>query len=158
MTRSSGQDYGGVSGSKGPGLILNILFCLAFILLGVVAVTWMMSDITGEYNMEVMGTRALSVSVVRKATTVEGELVPPNGAPMVLLSNTPPDGSEINWVFQTRDDAVKRGLTMRRAALRGTIKDGEIKGVLQEGNKEYQVRLKRDGISSIYRNLQSHLP
>jgi hypothetical protein len=139
-------------------LILQMLFIVVLIAMAVIAWAWMQSDISGEYASNDARFGTITMSVFRKATTVRAELAYGNGS---LLEATAPynkSGQTLDWTFSVAQKWIDRGQRQRYVLFHGTIENGTVKGVLKDGPVESRIKLPRNGIASIYRMLQSHLP
>ena len=139
-------------------LYLNMGLCLFVIFAAIALVKWVLSDISGEYNMSARGARVLTLSIVRNATTVTGEMRPLNGSSLRLVDGSPPHEKNFDWLFV--GEVGKDGRAGSKLRLKGTIGDGEIDGtiVVPGDSKRYHVKLFRDGISTLYKTVQSYFP
>jgi hypothetical protein len=123
------------------------------------ACSWMLNDISGEYGANDGRSNVIHMSIIRKATTVNAELSIGSG-PLLVAAQQPyaSAGDTIDWTFATPQKWVDNGQKRQKVTFHGTIQDGVVKGVLQDGIAVLPIKLPRDGIASIYRMLQSHLP
>ncbi|HEY9772440.1 MAG TPA: hypothetical protein V6C81_01380 [Planktothrix sp.] len=135
------------------GLILAI-----FVGGTLMALSGLLSGIGGEYGAN-EGTNVIHMSIVRKADTIDAKLSMGHG-PLLVATDEPTVsvGDQVHWTFSTPQRLVASGRKRREVIFTGTIEDGEIKGVLQDGMTVMPIKLPRDGIASIYRMFQSHLP
>lgn len=137
---------------------VQIIGLLAFVGLASVACSWMLSDITGEYGANDGRQGSIHMSIIRKATTIKGELAYGSGA---LLETTAPfasAGDQLNWTFSIPDRWIEQGQSQHIIYFHGKVVDGVVTGVLQDGAVVTAIKLPRNAIASIYRQLQSHLP
>jgi hypothetical protein len=131
---------------------------LAAIVFGIIAINWTLNDITGEYTAVDPQLGTLSMSLIRKAANIRGELSCGTGA---ILEATVPEShpeNELDLTFQLPQKWINEGQTYRRVEFHGRVQDGSITGVLQENGQVYPIKLERNALSSIYRQIQSHLP
>ncbi len=160
MTRGSRIDSSERNRPRGLSrkVVLQIIGLLAFVGLASVACSWMLSDITGEYGANDDRQGSIHMSIIRKATTVRGELAYGTGA---LLETTAPyasAGEQLNWTFSIPDRWLQQGQPQHTVYFHGKVEDGVVTGVLQDGAIVTPIKLPRNAIASIYRQLQSHLP
>jgi len=137
---------------------VQILFPIILTAFGAIAWGWMVSDISGEYGASNAKMGTVTMSVVRKATTVKAELAYGMGA--LLECNAPyaSAGQTVNWTFSTPEKWIKRGQVRNQVMFNGKIERGYVTGVLENGPRSWKIRLARNGLASIYRMLQSHMP
>lgn len=142
---------------RGGFLYLNIIVCLGVIFFSMFAINWFMSDISGVYSLNVAG-HVMRVSIVRKPASIWGEMDLGNSAMLSLVTTVPPQDENVSWIFQTDEQWVKQGQAKRQVMFLGTIKDGVMQGQFQSGKKVFKAKLKRDGLDSLYRQVQAHMP
>jgi len=135
-----------------------MLFIFVLVALAVVAWAWMQSDISGEYASNDPRFGTVTMSVIRKATTVRAELAYGSGS---LLESTAPyskAGETLDWTFSVPQKWLDRGQRQRFVQFHGKIENGTVTGNLTSGSTDSSIKLFRNGIASIYRMFQSHLP
>ena len=143
---------------RGSGLIGNMVSFLAVLGLFIVSCWWLFSDISGEYYIPGRNAKSLRMSLVRQATNVYGELTIGNGATLLLVTTDPPRDENVDFVFETPKNRLRPGEKARRIEFSGIFKEGVLDGQFREGTRTIKARLERDGYTSVYRQIESHLP
>lgn len=145
--------------------MLGSLLFFLFIWIG-----WSLGDVTGEYTSTGYSSEVVRLSLVRRAANVKCELSWGYGAILEATVNEIKPNEPLHIVFHLPDRWIQRGQRRREVVLEGNFKggqidilsggfrDNEIDARLVEGTRIYKVRLVRNSISSIYRQIQSHLP
>ena len=112
----------------------------------------MLNDVTGEYGAN-DGLNVIHMSVARKDGGVVTQLSDGPGplleAQMLSLSS----GDTVDWTFTTPERWRRPRVKIHQVRFHGTVEDGHIKGVLQEGASVVPVNLPRDPIATVYRIL-----
>ncbi|HEY9786220.1 MAG TPA: hypothetical protein V6D17_12505 [Candidatus Obscuribacterales bacterium] len=148
----------------------NVLMLIGSIVFLGMWVHWTLADVTGEYTSSGYDSEVVRLSLVRRATNVKCELSWGYGAIMEATVNEIKPDEELNIVFHVPEKWLQRNQDDRSVVLEGrffgsqmdmghfAFRDNEIDARLIEGNHVYKVRLVRNRISSIYRQIQAHLP
>ena len=141
---------------KGGALIGNMAMFLSILVAGIFSCMWLFSDISGEYYMR--GQSMVKMSLVRQPTNLWGELTFGPGAILQLITTDPPKDDAVDLTFETPQNLQLQGESPRQVSFTGIIKEGEMTGEFREGKRVFKARLERDGINSVYRQVESHLP
>jgi hypothetical protein len=120
--------------------------------------SWMLSDVTGEYSCNDRHLGIIRMSLVRRATNIKGELSYGSGANLEMNTSKLDPDEKIDLTFELPQRWVEEGQTYRAVQFHGTIKDGIAAGVIQDGAGVYPVKMEKNSIASVYRQIQSHLP
>lgn len=171
--RSGSRDPSPPSKTKRPSrekkiLNTNIILLVVLVLFITIAVGWSLGDVTGEYTSTGYSSEVVRLSLVRRAANVKCELSWGYGAILeATVSNINPN-QELHIVFHVAPQWLHRGQQDREVILNGRFKNGavslggfqdnEIDARLIEGTRIYKVRLVRNSISSLSRQIQAHLP
>lgn len=134
------------------GILVLAIVC------GFVSVNWMLSDITGEYTVNDPGLGIVNMSLTRKASNIYGELSYGRGAILEATIPEPNPDRKLDLTFELPQRWLKEGRTYRKVLFHGKVHDGTISGVLQENGQVYPIKLERNTLSSICRQIQSHFP
>lgn len=139
-------------------LLLNMAMCLLVIFMGIWGTTWLLSDVTGEYTSNDPELGTVRMSIVRRATNFKGELSYGSGAMLEMNTAQLPAEKKLDLIFEIPQKWVDEGQNFRSVKFHGMIKDGTISGVIQDGSAVFPIKLEKDGLSSLHRQIQSHLP
>ncbi len=153
-----------------PSRRTNILVFALLLIFGIIWIGWTVSDVTGEYASSGRDREIVRLSMVRRATNVECKLNWGRGAVMEATVNQIDSSKPLHLTFQTPAAWVNRGKQARFVTLdgkfagngmdpmKGSFQENEIHAKLFEGNRVVKVRLLRNSITSLYRQVQSHWP
>lgn len=142
---------------RGSGLIGNMVLFFVLLGLGAIIIYWMLSDISGEYQIPGRGPE-IRMSLVRQPTNVWGELSFGPGAILRLITTDPPQTELVKFTFETPSKWLKGGQKPRRVSFVGTLKEGVLNGKFFEGTKVVPVHMERNPYTSVYRQIEAHLP
>lgn len=144
---------------KSPKMMLaNISLTVLVAALGCLGVFWTLNDVSGEYQGMDQQLGVIHLTLLRKPAGMKGQIFYGRGAPIAISEGNLENNRDLSLTFATAQEQVGAGQTARNAALRGQISDGIIKGTLEEGGFSFPITLVRNKISSIFLQLQSHLP
>lgn len=153
-----------------PSRRLNIIIFFSLLLFTFVWIAWTVSDVTGEYASSGYDREVVRLSFLRLATNVKCRLSWGSGATMEATVNKIDPGQPLHIVFQTPPKWVQRGRPMRTVILdgkfagsgmnplQGKFQENEIKARLTEGDYFVNVRLLRNSVTSLWRQVQAHWP
>ena len=144
------------SGGLRP-LLSNMAICLVIIFLAYTGISWILTDISGVYNMFEGTNRVVRLSLVRKPASLQGEMVLGASSVLTLTEGGLPKDGVVDLVFDA-DPARAKTQQFQKVRLIGTVHDGMIDGELQTNGRRVKVQLKRDGMESIYKQLQTFMP
>lgn len=138
-------------------LYLNMLLCLGVIFLTIFGCQWIFSDISGVYSVNQGSFRSpVVLSLVRKPTTIEGDLSLAGGEMLVLNNSTNTRDNQIHLVFTSS----KKQKSHKNVVVQvdGVYKDGKIDAVLTSGGQSVKLLLERDPSASLHKIMKAHLP
>lgn len=153
-----------------PSRRLNIIIFLSLVIFTLVWIAWTVSDVTGEYASSGYDREVVRLSFLRLATNVKCRLSWGSGATMEATVNKIDPAQPLHIVFQTPPKWVQRGRPMRTVIfdgkfagngmnpLQGSFQENEIKARLSEGEYYVNVRLMRNSVTSLWRQVQAHWP
>lgn len=141
--------------AKKPGALtitsqaLLLLFTLAC---GAMGLYWLTTDSSGEYfgNSPELG--SINLSIIRRATSYDGDLTIANRS-TYKLADSKFRGPEMDLQFRSKTPGSAEALTFK-----GRLKDDNLVGVLQLPQSSISLSLLRDPLASLFRQLQSHIP
>lgn len=136
----------------------NMAMVIIVIVGGWQATLWILSDMTGEYRTYDDRLGSVSLCLVRKATRMIGELSYGRGAILVLTQVKSEKPENLDLVFELPQEWVDKGQKYRQVEFRGKIEDTIVTGTIYDGQYKYDVKLFRDSIASIKRNVMALLP
>lgn len=139
-------------------LLFNMGLVLFVICMSWWGLTWMLSDVTGEYSANDARLGIVRMSLVRRATNIKGELSYGSGALLEMVTPKLEPDTQIDLTFEMPQRWVDEGQEYRAVHFHGTIKDGTAVGVIRDGAEVFPVKLEKNSIASVYRQVQSHLP
>lgn len=139
-------------------LLFNMGLVLFVICMSWWGLTWMLSDVTGEYTANDARLGMVRMSLVRRAANIKGELSYGSGAMLEMTTPKLEPDTQIDLTFELPQRWVDQGQDYRAVHFHGTIKDSTAIGVIRDGAEVYPVKLEKNSIASIYRQVQSHLP
>lgn len=139
-------------------LLFNMGLVLFVICMSWWGLTWMLSDVTGEYSANDARLGIVRMSLVRRATNIKGELSYGSGALLEMVTPKLEPDTQIDLTFEMPQRWVDEGQEYRAVHFHGTIKDGTAVGVIRDGAEVFPVKLDKNSIASVYRQIQSHLP
>lgn len=141
-------------------LYLNMVLCLAVIFAGIFACNWIFSDISGVYMVESGGGQSpIVLSLVRKPTTMEGELSIARGGYFYLVDSKIKD-ENIHLEFRQKEEIEKTQKQIILITIDGKFENEKIEAIIQSsiGKKPQKLVLKREPGSSLHKILQAHMP
>ncbi|MBS2005077.1 MAG: hypothetical protein JST44_26425 [Cyanobacteria bacterium SZAS LIN-5] len=139
-------------------LLLNMGLVLFVICMSWWGLSWMLSDVTGEYSANDARLGIVRMSLVRRAANIKGELSYGSGALLEMTTPKLEPDTQIDLTFELPQRWVDQGQEYRAVHFHGTIKDGTASGVIRDGAQVFPVKLEKNSIASVYRQIQSHLP
>jgi hypothetical protein len=139
-------------------LLMNMGLFLFVVCMSWWGLTWMLSDVTGEYSANDPRLGIVRMSLVRRAANIKGELSYGSGAMLEMNTSKLDPDAKIDLTFELPQRWVDEGQTYRAVQFHGTIKEGIASGVIQDGAGVFPVKLEKNSIASVYRQIQSHLP
>lgn len=139
-------------------LLANMGLVLFVICMSWWGLSWMLSDVTGEYTSNDPRLGIVRMSLVRRATNIKGELSYGPGALLEMTTTKLEPDTKIDLTFELPQRWIDEGQAPRFVHFNGTIKEGTASGVIRDGLQVFPVTLQKNSIASIYRQIQSHLP
>lgn len=135
----------------------NVFFFVACIFFSWIALSWLMSNVSGEYRADYgreskqpeLG--SVRISLLRTATGIEGSLSHKGSPLFKLQKNSRVKDSSVYLDFKSEATFAPA----ESAVFSGKIEGGKLKGTLTEGDKTYNVTLDRDPFASSYKQFQS---
>jgi len=153
-----------------PSRRFNVIIFFCLIVFSFVWIAWTVSDVTGEYASSGHDREVVRLSFLRLAANVKCRLNWGTGATMEATINKIDPAKPLHIVFQTPPKWVQRGRQMRTVILdgkftgtgmnplQGSFQENEIKARLTEGGFSANVRLMRNSVTSLWRQVQAHWP
>ncbi len=153
-----------------PSRRLNVIIFLFLVSFSIIWVTWTMSDVTGEYQSSGYEREVVRLSMLRLATNVKCRLNWGSGATMEATVNKIDTSKPLYIEFHTPAKWVSAGRRERTVILdgkftdngsnplQGSFQENEIKARLIENNQYVNVRLLRNSVASLWRQVQAHWP
>lgn len=147
-----------------------MIIFLSLVVFTFVWIAWTVSDVTGEYASSGYDREVVRLSFLRLATNVKCRLSWGSGATMEATVNKIDQSQPLHIVFQTPQKWVSRGRPLRTVVLdgkfagngmnplQGSFQENEIKARLSEGGYSVNVRLMRNSVASLWRQVQAHWP
>lgn len=144
---------------KSPKVMLaNISLTILVAALGCLGIFWTLNDISGEYQGMDQQLGVIHLTLIRKPAGMKGQIFYGRGAPLTISEGALQNNRDLTLTFAIPKQQVDQGARARNATLRGQVDNGIIKGTLEEGGFAFPITLVRNKISSIFLQLQSHLP
>jgi hypothetical protein len=128
---------------------------LAFIFLSIWGINMMGADVTGEYSAYDSSTGQIIMSLVHTDTNVQGELSYGNSPIMEMQVAEMGADDKLDCTFSVPQKWIDEGRDQRQINFHGTVKDGVVKGILQEGSRVNSIVLERNLGSSLYALMQA---
>lgn len=153
-----------------PSRRLNMIILVCLMVFSTIWIFWTISDLTGEYATSGRDREVVRLSLYRLATNVKCRLNWGTGATMEATINKVDTNQPLHIVFQTPEKWVNKGRPMRTVIfdgkfsgngmnpLAGSFQENEIKARLIENNEYVDVRLLRNSVTSLWRQVQAHWP
>ncbi len=153
-----------------PSRRLNVIIFFCLVVFMFIWIAWTVSDVTGEYASSGYDREVVRLSLVRLAANVKCRLNWGSGATMEATVNKIDSSKPLHIVFQTPQKWVSRGRPQRTVILdgkfagsgmnplQGSFQENEIKARLIENNQYVEVRLMRNSVTSLWRQVQAHWP
>jgi|GEM_PF-4814849 len=153
-----------------PSRRLNVIILCCLIGFTIIWIFWTITDVTGEYATSGRDREVVRLSLYRLATNVKCRLNWGTGATMEATINKVDTNQPLHIVFQTPEKWVNKGRPMRTVIfdgkfsengmnpLGGSFQENEIKARLVENNEYVDVRLLRNSVTSLWRQVQAHWP
>lgn len=153
-----------------PSRRLNVIIFICLVVSFVIWIGWTVSDVTGEYASSGYDRDVVRLSLVRFATNVKCRLSFGSGATLEARVNSIDSSKPLRIVFQTPEKWVTRGRPQRTVILdgkfagtgmnplQGSFQENEIRARLIENNEYVTVRLQRNSVTSLWRQVQAHWP
>lgn len=138
-------------------LLSNEALCLAIIFAMIASFNWLASDFTGEYLTMDKTLGLVKLSLVRRAATIEGELSYGNRPNLILTGSADPT-KESRMEFSTSPQWQANGNIPVKAVFLGKIESNAAKGTIIDAHGKYKVKLEKNMVASIFRQMQVHLP
>src|SRR5262249_28360095 len=139
-------------------LAVNIVVTLLVAVGAGLAIYWSLNDVSGEYQGMDPNIGVIKLTLIRKPAAMKGQIFYGRGTPLTISSGDVTNNRDVMLTFELPKEYVDQGMQARTATLSGQIDNGVIKGTLEESGFGVPVTLVRNKISSLYMQLQSHLP
>lgn len=142
--------------------VKSLIAAMAVFLLPLFLSLWgiysMLGDCTGEYAGYDPGAGQIEMSLLHDGEKLHGELMFGPSAIMEMDGTPPAEDGKLDCKFFIPEKWIQQGQDPRQVNFHGIVKDGVVKGVLQEGKVVTSVVLDRSVATSIYKQVRSHLP
>lgn len=139
-------------------LVSNEMLCLAVIFAMIAVFNWLSSDYTGEYVTMSRQLGMIKLSLVRRAATVEGSLIYGHSPNLELVGKADPSKPTVRMEFATNEQWEMMGRPARKAVFLGKITSSAAVGTIIDTEGKYKVKLEKNVLASVFRQLQVHLP
>lgn len=139
-------------------LVSNEMLCLGIIFAMIAVFNWLSSDYTGEYVTMNRQLGMVKLSLVRRAATVEGSLIYGHSPNLELVGKADPSKTNVRLEFATNEQWEMMGRPARKAVFLGKITSSAAIGTIVDTEGKYKVKLEKNVLASIFRQLQVHLP
>jgi hypothetical protein len=140
----------------------NQALCLAIIFGMISAFNWMASDYSGDYIGQNEQLRTVRLSITRRATTVDAELSYGEQGALQLdqsKDQPPPQADKpINLDFVTPEQFRRPNTPPWHANFTGRLEGSTGVGTITDRTGAYEVRLDKNVLTSLFTQLQSHIP
>ena len=136
----------------------NLLVLVLIVGLGALAISWIMNDISGEYYGRDRQLGYVRMGIMRKATSLVGDINYGTGAPLVMTHGEIRNGTDLDLSFEVPQKWVQEGKPYRAVNFKGKLEGSTIKGILEDSGINFEVTLTRSALNSLFRQLQSHMP
>ena len=100
----------------------QIIFVVLIVGSGLFAWSWMVSDISGEYASSDRKQGHVSMSIIRKATTIKANLALGHGAMLEATVPSATSGQQLNWDFSVPQKWIDKGQVQRRSTSKARSK------------------------------------
>ncbi len=156
--KSFSEDDKETRSKKLRNLLSNQALCLVIIfgLLG--AFNWMATDYSGEYISQDKNLGLVKLSLIRRATTIDGELYYKNTPTMEMQQGEQPKEGQVDLVFVNQNKWAVRPRSIQRARFIGTIDGSMAEGAVVDARGSHPVRLTKNIVASLFKQLQAHIP
>jgi hypothetical protein len=141
--------------SKRPGVLTiasQFLLLLFTIVCGIMGLYWLTTDSSGEYFGNTPELGSINLSIIRRATSYDGELTIGNRSTFKLAK------SDIHGPNMALEFHSKLPGSVDALFFKGQLKDDRLAGILQLPQSSINLSLMRDPLASLFRQLQSHIP
>jgi hypothetical protein len=139
-------------------LAAQLLFIVLLVGSSLIAWSWMINDISGEYVSTDKARRIITMSIIRKATTIKANLSLGSDALLETTAPSTASAQQLDWNFSVPQRWIEKGQTQRTVNFKGRVDNGVVTGILSNGKSRLPIKLSRNRLASIYRMFQSHLP
>ena len=139
-------------------LVSNEMLCLAIIFAMIAVFNWLSSDYTGEDVTMNRQLGMVKLSLVRRAATVEGSLIYGHSPKLELVGKADPTKPNVRMEFATNEQWEMMGRPARKAVFLGKITSSAAVGTIIDTEGKYKVKLEKNVLASVFRQLQVHLP
>jgi hypothetical protein len=157
--RDDDDDYDPRRRAQKPATIVGQIFLIMVIgILGYMAYDWQSHDISGEYQAVTRYLGVVRLSLVRKATTVSGEMVYGHGNNLIMTNGSFTDEKHLQMAFASNPQFPMPETGPESATLDAIVQDGTITGTIEAAGRTLDIRLTKNSIASFYRGIQAHLP
>lgn len=154
---------------KGSTIFRQIALLTVIVVLGILGVSWFLSDISGEYEALDPELGPVRLTLIRLPVSFKGQIAYGTGAPFPIIGGKLADGKNLELTFQVPSETLEPG--QQTATFRGVIGTTTIEGnyftskefttidgSLEENGNTWTLSLTRNTLASLYRQIQSHLP
>lgn len=117
-------------------------------------VYWLLNDASGEYRGGNRQLGNITISLVRHAANVSGQIIVGNQKPLALAKGDIAHQEKIKLTFQ----ADRGPDQLNYAVVTGKIVDGTLKGSITDGGQNFPIILHRDPLASMFKQIQEYIP
>ena len=140
----------------------NQALCLVIIFGMISAFNWMATDYSGDYMGQTPQLHTVRLTITRRAASADAELSYGDIGVLALdeskdQSSRRPDG-QLSFDFVTPEKFRQGSDKIWHANFTGRIDGGEAVGVLTDTSGEYEVKLTKNVLTSLFNQLSAHIP
>lgn len=137
---------------------MRVVLGLAIVGAGWFGVSWMMTDVSGDYAGTIDRVGPVQLTLIRRPAGMSGNISYGVGSALDITEGSLGKGQELSLAFARSRKWLDLGQSPRQATFSGRIEGKSIKGTLTEAGVSVPVTMVKNDLSSLYRRLQSHLP
>ncbi len=139
-------------------LLSNQALCLVIIFGLMGAFNWMATDYSGEYISQDKNLGLVKLSLIRRATTIDGELYYKDTPALEMQQGDQPKDGQVDLTFVNQNKWAVRPRSILRARFIGTIDGSVAEGAVVDARGSHSVRLTKNIVASLFKQLQAHIP
>jgi len=139
-------------------LLSNQTACLVIIFALIGAYNWMSADYSGEFISQDKELGLVKLSLIRRATTIDGELYYNDTPALEMQQGKQPKEGQVDLTFTNQNPWAVRPGSIVRSRFIGTIDSSVAEGAIVDFHGSHEVRLTKNIVASLFRQLQAHIP